>query len=114
MKSLEYPMEALCIDKNGWDKIMRSMVGIVLQRSRIARNFPRDIFHSSYQYQGLAVMHPYFRQQIVHLLSLAKEPTNGTPTGELLMANSEQLRLEIGLPGSFTDDPINLVAPYLT
>jgi hypothetical protein len=114
MKTLEYPMEATCIDKNGWDKIMKPMVGVVLQRSRIAKNLPRDVFYSSYQFQGLSVMHPWYRQQIVHLITLCKETFNGTPTGELLQANAEQLHLEIGLPGLFTDAPMTRVAPYIT
>ena len=40
--TLEYPMEATCIDKNRWDKIMKSMVGVVLQQSPIA-----NIFHET-------------------------------------------------------------------
>ena len=39
---------------------------------------------------------------------------HATPTGELLQANAEQLRLEMGLPGSFTDGPLKLAAPYMT
>ena len=93
MKTLEYPMEATHIDKNGWDKIMKPMLGIILQRSKFARNFPRDVFYSTSTYQGLSVMHPWYRQQIVHIITLCKETVHGTPTGELLIANTEQLRL---------------------
>jgi hypothetical protein len=114
MKSLEYPMEATCIDEKGWDTIMKPILGIVLQRSKFAKNFPRDVFYSTSKYQGLSVMHPWYRQQIVHLITLCKETFNGTPTGELLLANAEQLRLEIGLPDSFTSAPLDLVSPYMT
>ena len=59
-------------------------------------------------------MHPWYRQQIVHLLVLCKETFNASPTGELLNANAVQLRLEMGMPGSFTDAPIHLVSEYMT
>jgi hypothetical protein len=32
-----------------------------------------------------AVMQPWYRQQIVYLITLCKETTIGTPTGELLL-----------------------------
>jgi hypothetical protein len=37
-----------------------------------------------------------------------------TPTGELLQAKAKQLRIELGLPGLFTDGPLHHAAPYMT
>jgi hypothetical protein len=107
-KSLEYPMEATCINKKGWNKIMTPMVGIVLQSARFAKNFPRDVFYSSATYQGLSVLHPWYREQTVHLITLCKESTH------VLQANAKQLRLELGLPGPFTEFPLALIKPYMT
>ena len=114
MKTIEYPMEATYLSEKDWLSIMKPMVGIVLQRSKFAKTFPRDVFYSSKTFQGLGIMHPWHRQEILHLITLCRETMHGSPTGELLQANAEQLRLEMGLPGSFTDAPLDLVAPYLT
>jgi hypothetical protein len=114
MKTLEYPMEATFISKKDWELIMQPMLTIVLQRSRFASTFPRDLLYSPLIFQGLGVFHPWYRQQIVHLLVLCKETFNATPTGELINANAAQLRLGMGTPGSFTDPPIHLLAEYLT
>ncbi len=59
MKSIEYPMEATYISEKEWNKIMKPMVGVVLQRSKFSRSFPRDVFYSSGKFQGLGVMHPW-------------------------------------------------------
>jgi hypothetical protein len=66
----------------------------------------REVFYSSSTFQGLGVMHPWHRQELSHLITICKETMHGTPTGELLQTNAEQLRLEMGLPGSFTDAPL--------
>ena len=54
-KSVEYPMEATYIDKASWEEIMKPMVGTVLQRSKIAKTFPRAVFYSLLTFQGLGV-----------------------------------------------------------
>jgi hypothetical protein len=107
-------MEATYISEKDWDLIMKPMVSIVLQRSKFSSTFPRAVFYSSGKFQGLGVMHPWHRQELSHLITLCKETMHGTPTGELLQANAEQLRLEMGLPGSFTDGQLHHAAPYLT
>jgi hypothetical protein len=114
MKSIEYPMAATYITEKEWTEIMKPLVGIVLQRSKFAKTFPRDVFYSSGTFQGLGVMHPWHRQEISHIITLCQEAQHGTPTGELLQANAEQTRLEIGLPGRFTDAPLPIVSAYMT
>ncbi len=93
---------------------MKPMVGLVRSRSKIASTFPRDVFYSPAKYQGFAVMHPWYRQELVHFITLCKETVHGSPTGELLRANAEQLRLKIGLPGHFTEAHLHVVSGYAT
>jgi hypothetical protein len=112
--ALGYPMEATFLSRKDWEIIMKPMLTIVLQRSRFVGTFPRDLLYSPMKFQGLGVLHPWYRQQIVHLITLCKETFQGSPTGELLTANAAQLRLEMGTPGSFTEARIPVVAEYMT
>jgi hypothetical protein len=107
MKSLEYPMEAACLTKDQWNDVMvQPLVGTVLQRCGITSTFPRDLLFTSLQYQGLGARHPYYQQEIQHLSVLITETANPeSPTGQLLAGETEDLRLELGLPGEFTDAP---------
>jgi hypothetical protein len=117
MKSLEYPMEASCITNDQWDTVMQPLLGIVLQRCGIALTFPRDLVFTSLQYQGLGVRHPYYNQELKHnLLSvlLAETANPSLPTGQLLVGEAEDLRLEIGLLGEFTDAPWTQFGPVIT
>jgi hypothetical protein len=102
------------LSKKDWESIMQPMVTIVLQRSRIAGTFPRSLLYSPLKFQGLNVKHPWYRQEIIHLVTLCKETVHGTPTGELLTANAAQMRLEMGTSGRFTDANLVRMAPYLT
>ena len=70
MKTLEYPMEAVCLTREQWEEVMTPLLPIVLQKSGIARVFPRTMIYSSTKYHGLGVMHPWYHQQIKHLQAL--------------------------------------------
>ena len=70
--------------------------------------------YSSTKYHGLGVMHPWYHQRIKHLQALMEETANNTPTGKLFQASAEQLRLEIGLPGTFKDVPWDQLQEIIT
>ena len=70
--------------------------------------------YTAKQYHGLGNLHPWYHQQLKHLQTLIGEIANNTPIGILLQASSEQLRLEIGLPGTFKDVPWNQFKKTLT
>jgi hypothetical protein len=114
MRSLKYPMEATYITNIDWEEIMLPVIPIVLQRSCITGTFPRDVFYSPVKYQGLSLMHPWFHQQIMHIITLYKETTARNPTDELLLVNIEQLRFEIGVFGPLTSPLFPCMEPYLT
>jgi hypothetical protein len=85
---------------------MKPLVGTVLQHCGIVSTFPRDLLLISLQYQGLGARHPYYQQEIKYLSVLITETANPeSPTGQLLSGEAEDLRLELGLPGEFTDAP---------
>jgi hypothetical protein len=97
-------MEASCLTLEQWDLVMKPLLGIVLQKCGITSTFPRDLVFTSLHYQGLGVRHPFYQQQIKHLSVLLGEKANrSSPTGQNLVGAAEDLHLEIGLPGEFTD-----------
>ena len=52
-------------------------------------------------------LHLWYNQQLKRLQTLIGEISNNTPTGMLVSASTEQLRLETRLPGAFKDVPWN-------
>ena len=72
------------------------------------------MIYSSIKYHGLGVLHPWHHQQIKHLQTLIEETTNNTPIGKLFQLSAEQLRLEIGLPGTFKDVPWDQLTDIIT
>ena len=70
--------------------------------------------YTAKQYHGLGILHPWCNQQPKHLQALIGVLANSTPTGILLQASAEQLRLELGLPGIFKDVPWHRFKKTLT
>ena len=103
LKTIEYPMAATTLAEHEWDHIMVPILKAGLPRSGIERNFPRDILYGPKSLQGLGILHPWYHQEIVHLLVCLKQPTIGGITGRQISASTEQMRLEAGLSGWFTD-----------
>lgn len=100
MKTLEYPMEALSLTKKDWDFVMTPVLQAVLPRSGIAQSFPRDVLYAPKEQFGMGLMHPYYRQNFKKINLLIKEYLQSSITSDLLKSNIEQLRLELGLPGT--------------
>jgi hypothetical protein len=107
-------MEAMHIAEKDWASIMKPMVRVVLHCSKLSHTFPHDVFYLSGNSQGLGVMQPWHRKGICHLITLCKATMHGLPMGKLLQVNSEQLHLEMGMPGSFSNGPFQLIAEYMT
>jgi hypothetical protein len=115
MKSLEYPMEAVCLTGAEWDKVMSPLMGIVLQLCGTAVTVPRDLLFSSLQYQGLGARHPFYQQMMSHGVTLIAETANpNSPSGALFRGVVEDLRREVGLQGEFTDAPWDRLGPVIT
>ena len=84
-------------------KLITPLLSISIQQSCISQRIPRIMVYTAKQYHGLRILHPWYNQQLKHLQTLIGEITNNTPTGMLLMASAEQLRLEIWLLETFKD-----------
>lgn len=59
-------------------------------------------------------MHPFYRQNLKHLDLALRETLQPSITSDLLKSIVEQLRLELGLPGSDGNWQLNVFAPCLT
>jgi hypothetical protein len=103
MKTLEYPMTATTISEADWESIMVPLLTAGLPRAGMASKFPRDILCGPATIQGFGVMHPWYNQQITHLVTLLEHTQQQTMTGQLLETSYEQLRLEMGTWGFMTD-----------
>jgi hypothetical protein len=105
-KSLGYRTIATCITEEEWEAILKPLEGTLLQKCGIALSFPRAVLYTSKQFQGLGAKHFWYLQELQHLETLCTETQNpSSPVGLLLSTNAEDLRLEAGCSGSFTDIP---------
>jgi hypothetical protein len=103
MKTMEYPMAATTMSEQEWNYILAPILKASLPKTGIDCSFPRDVLFGPSCLQGFGIMHPWYNQEITHLLVSLKQTTIGGITGSLISASMEQLRLETGLPGWLTD-----------
>jgi hypothetical protein len=99
MKTLEYLMAATTIKEKEWNSIMSPLMAEALPAAGINRKFPQQLLYAPLKYQGLGIIHPYYRQELVHITEILRESSMTSITGELMRAAMEQLCLEIGLGG---------------
>ena len=114
LKTMEYPMAVTTIKEQEWNHIMVPILKASLPRSGIERNFPRDVLYGPKRMQGFGILHPWYHQEIVHLLVCLKQTTIGGITGGQISASTEQMRLEAGLSGWFTDHDFDTYEALLT
>jgi hypothetical protein len=103
LKTMEYPMARTTMSEKEWNYIMGSILKAGIPRSGIDRSFPRDILYGPTCLHGLGIHHPWYHQEITHLIVSLKQTMIGGITGRCISASMEQLRLEMGLPGWLTD-----------
>jgi hypothetical protein len=103
MRTMAYPMDAINLTKKEWDKIMSILLCSTLPKAGINRNFPRKVVYTPPEFLGLGIVHPWYSQQLGHIQIIMEECSTQSITGDLIKANLEQLRLEMGLPGYLVD-----------
>ena len=103
MKTLKYPMTATTISEVKWEAIMVPLLQTGLPCAGISSKFPCDVLYGPSTFQGFGNIHPWYHQQLIHLIKLMEHTQQNTMTGQLLRTFFEQLRLEIGASGFLTD-----------
>ena len=114
MKTLEYPMAAICLSKTDWDHVMAPVLEAGLNAMQFSRNFPRLIVYGPKTVQGLGLKDPYIVQGLTWIQTLMRHGDRATVTGQLLRASMENLHLEIGTGAAFFEDDYDVWAPLAT
>ena len=108
LKGLEYPLAATTLSKRQLDKVMSPVLSTALPRSGFARTFPHAVVYGPVGYQGLGITSLYEYQFCRHIQDLVDQSWRQTPTGKLLQANLEAVKIEAGLLGPLFDNPIEV------
>ena len=114
MKSIEYAMPVTQFSETEWHKILAPALKPTLQRSGISSSAPRAALFGPALYQGFDIMHPYFNQEICHIMTLVQESVCSSQTGLLLRLSAEALRLEVGVPFTLGDCDYSKYSSYTT
>jgi len=114
MKTLEYPMAALTITKQGWDEIMKPLLHFCLPVAGYSQNFPRAVIFVPSEQGGKGLMHPWYNQELTHLETFWEELASETHTGEFFTTSMEALRLELSYPTSLMSVPFDRMAGCAT
>jgi hypothetical protein len=96
-KTLLYPLPALNLNKETYNKIMTPILNYLLPAMGICRNFPRTLVYSSTKYMGLGLKHPHTIQEILWIKDILKHTHLLTTTGQLYRISLELLFLEVGM-----------------
>jgi hypothetical protein len=67
MKTLAYPMRAICLKKKQWKSIMAPILQAALPHSGFSRNFPQAVLYGPTEFQGLGMMDPWILQELRHV-----------------------------------------------
>ncbi len=102
MKTFEYPLEALTIDREQWQSILAPVLATYLPKARIDRNLPRELVYGSKGQMALGLLHPGLHQQVLHVCALVEEGRKAhSLTGQHMRWSAEALAVEVGVVGNF-------------
>ena len=66
MKTLECPMATMRLTEDQWNDTVRPALQAT---AGMANTFPHKVIYGPDLYQGLAIQHPYFLQEIMHIMT---------------------------------------------
>ena len=113
-KTLEYPMLTSRLTEPDWDSISSIIHKVALPKAGLVRSFPHAVLYGPLKYQGMGYMNRWHLQELTHLADLVSQVHLGTTCGLKYQMTLEQLRLETGFPGPFTEVPYDTMAPCTT
>jgi hypothetical protein len=100
LKSLQYPLTATTLSRKECKYALQPALQAGLPSSGIVRTMPRVVVHGPKCYQGFGIPNLYTLQGTAHVTALISRGTLEHFNGQLLRANIEQAKLEVGLVGS--------------
>ena len=111
---LKYCMPVCKFTQDECNYIMAPAIAIGLQKSGVAKNFPRAARHAPIGSGGLNVLNLYYEMGAARLTSMIEQCFNQTPTGDFIKLNIEHIVLESGLYGSLWSLPFNHYSKWTT
>ena len=85
-------------DEKKCNEIIANALESSLDKSAMARKFPRVVLYGPALYEGLGINHPYYTQGITKMLTCVQECAIGSQTGALIKTSVEDLMLEMRVP----------------
>jgi len=73
MKTIEYAMPDTQFSEVDWNRIAAPALEPSLQKAGMVAKFPRRVLYRPDLYQGFQVTHPYFNQEIFHIMTRMQE-----------------------------------------
>jgi len=111
LRKILYPLATTTFSKDQCNRIMWPLLQTGLAKGGIVRTLPRALVHGPLQYGGLDLPDLHTEQTVMHLKMLLRFGNDGNhPTGFLLQATAEALRLELGYNGELFSAPAELSA----
>jgi hypothetical protein len=83
-----------------WNKIIQPALQATLNSAGMAKLFPRKVLYGPELYQGMDMKHPFFLQEISHIMTHVQEAVCQSQTGQMIQMTAEAFRMEIGVPFS--------------
>jgi hypothetical protein len=115
MKSLSFPLMATTMTKKDANHALSPALMAGLPSSGVVRTMPRVVVHGPQKFQGLGIDNLYTLQGIAHTGVLIRHGRNLEHfNGQLLRANVEQAKLEIGKNGPLFAQDFSILSCLLT
>ena len=114
-KTLECPLAATTLSLKDWDDISTHVNRAALPKAGVVRTFPHSVLCAPTKYQGMgSYMCKWHDQELTHLKLLVEQVQRRTHLGLKFQMTIEQLCLETGHSGPFTDVPWSTVHHLVT
>jgi len=109
LRKLNYPLVTTTFSRHQCEQIMSPILQQGLPKARVICTFPRALTRGPLEYGGLEIPHLYMEQIIAHIHTILRyRPDKDDPTGLLLHATGEAMRLELGCGGELLAAPLIL------
>jgi len=95
-RTLAYPLQAINLSRQQWEKIMSPHLKFVLPNLGICRSFPQPLVFAPVENFGLGFLHLFTLQEITRIKELIFHTANHTTTGKLGLPSLELLHIELG------------------
>jgi len=112
--SLRYPLAATMFSPPQGTMLTHQFITGLLPFLRCAKNFPMALCHGPPTYFGLHLPHIYWEQGAMAISTFLSSFQTSSSMGSLLLANFEQVQLEVGVGTPFLELDFETYDPLLT